>query len=498
MFACSVLDDEEVSLNAMPVYSLVPDHQSEQEPDEDLPPADLPAEGPEISSECAEEVESDDPVPPSSPAEPSKDTLEEEGEENARADDRAAECGDGEGETQVNDVAEEQTEERDSGITDQDLVEMQEQTVTDTSLDVPEAGGIEDTGGGDAGPPGDLDAEEERNPEQEDTRADGDGNEEEPCSSRIKSALYRKSRPCSLPVSELETVIASACGEPETPRSHYLRIHQLLHSLPSAQRLHDSQDEDDVPGSSEELTVKPEEDKENGEAAEDEVSEAQSPSVVPECPGPCCRRTLPRSLSIERLSELNQLLEGERPSQSALRLDSEDGEVGCGSRRGPRESECELCDNSCYSTSCYSTSCYSTSCYSNSGNEGRNHLCSHTRLSSVDSTRLSESTVFSSQEEEEEENSAFESISDSMLSPDIRESGEGSRWRGSSSEDSPMREGQREDSPVAGPSVRSSGKKLYSAVSDVHFKRLTFSFELDFFIASGDIKEFKSLKLDWL
>uniref|UniRef100_A0A8C6U8V4 HECT-type E3 ubiquitin transferase n=1 Tax=Neogobius melanostomus TaxID=47308 RepID=A0A8C6U8V4_9GOBI len=45
----------------------------------------------------------------------------------------------------------------------------------------------------------------------------------------------RKVRPCSLPVSELETVIASACGEPETPRSHYIRIHHLLHSLPSAQ-----------------------------------------------------------------------------------------------------------------------------------------------------------------------------------------------------------------------------------------------------------------------
>lgn len=44
----------------------------------------------------------------------------------------------------------------------------------------------------------------------------------------------RKTRPCSLPVSELETVIASACGDPETPRSHYIRIHHLLHSLPSA------------------------------------------------------------------------------------------------------------------------------------------------------------------------------------------------------------------------------------------------------------------------
>uniref|UniRef100_A0A8C2GBP2 HECT-type E3 ubiquitin transferase n=1 Tax=Cyprinus carpio TaxID=7962 RepID=A0A8C2GBP2_CYPCA len=270
----------------------------------------------------------------------------------------------------------------------------------------------------------------------------------------------RQSRPCPLPVSELETVITSACEEPETPRSHYIRIHHLLHSLPSAQCHNDSQDEDEVldPESSEEVTVKPQEDKEE----EDEVSEAQSPSIVPECPRPCCRRTLPRRLSIERLSELNQLLEGDRPSPSTLRLESEQMEVGGGdgSRREPRESECELCDNSCYTTSCYSTSCYSTPCYSNSGYEGRNHLCSHTRLSSVDSTRLSESTVFSSQEEEEEENSAFESVSDSMQSPDIREPGDRSvHWRESSSEESPQREGEVEMSPVPGPSFRSSGEE---------------------------------------
>lgn len=52
------------------------------------------------------------------------------------------------------------------------------------------------------------------------------------CSSQASS--WRKTRPCSLPVSELETVIASACSEPETPRSHYIRIHHVLHSLPSA------------------------------------------------------------------------------------------------------------------------------------------------------------------------------------------------------------------------------------------------------------------------
>uniref|UniRef100_A0A8C8IXH5 HECT-type E3 ubiquitin transferase n=1 Tax=Oncorhynchus tshawytscha TaxID=74940 RepID=A0A8C8IXH5_ONCTS len=156
----------------------------------------------------------------------------------------------------------------------------------------------------------------------------------------MRSALRRKNRPCSLPVSELETVIASSCGDPETPRTHYIRIHHLLHSLPSAHQ----------------------------------------------------------RLSIERLSELNQLLDGGERGGRTLhpRLENEEAEVG-GSGRGVRGSECELCDNSCYST--------------NSGYEGRNRPCSHTRLSSVDSTRLSESTVFSSQdeEEEEEENSAFES-----------------------------------------------------------------------------------------
>lgn len=72
-----------------------------------------------------------------------------------------------------------------------------------------------------------------------------------PCSCQSLLSNYnsnahsrRKTRPCSLPVSELETVIASACGEPETPRSHYIRIHHLLHSLPSAQHRPPSQEEE--------------------------------------------------------------------------------------------------------------------------------------------------------------------------------------------------------------------------------------------------------------
>uniref|UniRef100_A0A9J7X308 HECT-type E3 ubiquitin transferase n=1 Tax=Cyprinus carpio carpio TaxID=630221 RepID=A0A9J7X308_CYPCA len=389
-------DDEEVSLNAMPVFDMTADEQLEQELNEDLPPAsDLPMEdalslGPDMLEPPAEsppEVETQDAVLLTSLAEPSKDTQPE-------AEGSADELLTARGETLLSDATQGETAEQDPGKTESE--EMQEET-------------------------------------QVDMRVERDENEEEPCSPRMRSALKRKSRPCSLPVSELETVITSACEEPETPRSHYIRIHHLLHSLPSAQCHNDSQDEDEVldPESSEEVTVKPQEEKEE----EDEVS--------------------------ERLSELNQLLEGERPSPSTLRLESEHMEVGggVGSRREPRESECELCDNSCYSTSCYSTSCYSTSCYSNSGYEGRNHLCSHTRLSSVDSTRLSESTVFSSQEEEEEENSAFESVSDSMQSPDIREPGDRSvHWRESSSEESPQREGEVEMSPVPGPSFRSSGE----------------------------------------
>ncbi|XP_051538688.1 E3 ubiquitin-protein ligase HECW1-like isoform X2 [Myxocyprinus asiaticus] len=441
-------DDEEVSLNAMPVYDAVPDQEAVQVPSpEDLPAAaNLQMEDtlslgpgmPEIPDECPPEVETQDVVLPTSPTEPREESHSEmDGSDNAGVSDLVTCHGEGRNE---------------EAILSHDTTETEEETLCETPLEA-----IESTGGGDTGPVADLgmehvEAEEGMGSEQMEMRVERDGNVEETCSPRMRSALKRKSRPCSLPVSELETVIASACGEPETPRSHYIRIHHLLHSLPSAQHHHDSQDEDEVPESSEELTVKPQEDKEE-EVDEDEVSEAQSPFIVPECPRPCCHRTLPRSLSIERLSELNQLLEGERPSPSTLQPDNEDGG---GSRRV--RSECELCDNSCYSTSCYSTSCYSTSCYSNSGYEGHNHLCSHTRLSSVDSTRLSESTVFSSQEEEEEENSAFESVSDSMQSPDVREPGDGlAHWMGSLSEDSPLIEGQGEESPVAGPSVGSSG-----------------------------------------
>ncbi|XP_040922008.1 E3 ubiquitin-protein ligase HECW1 [Toxotes jaculatrix] len=288
----------------------------------------------------------------------------------------------------------------------------------------------------------------------------------------------RKNRPCSLPVSELETVIASACGEPETPRSHYIRIHHLLHSLPSAQHRPPSQEEEEA-GDGENTnntedttstspTLKTSKDREDeGQEDEEEEDTTQSPSQVLECPGPCCRRSLPRSLSIERLCELNQLLEGEGGGHAAVRrvspscLESEDSSNGGGRRVGgsthrpPGENECEFCDTSCYSTSCYSTSCYSTSCYSNSGYEGRSRFCSHTRLSSVDSNRLSGSTVFSSQDEDEDEESAFESVPDAGNTPEGQEVGGagGERRTGRWKE---ARRGEQGEPAVAGPSDRNS------------------------------------------
>ncbi|KAM9333475.1 E3 ubiquitin-protein ligase HECW1 [Pholidichthys leucotaenia] len=318
----------------------------------------------------------------------------------------------------------------------------------------------------------------------------------------------RKNRPCSLPVSELETVIASACGEPETPRSHYIRIHHLLHSLPSAQQRPPSQEEEQT-GEGENTsstldTTSPTHKiskEEDGPEDEEEEDTTQSPSQVPECPGPCCRRSLPRSLSIERLSELNQLLEGEggggghptvrRISPSCLESEEGDSSNGgsgrrpggnsSGSHRVPGENECEFCDTSCYSTSCYSTSCYSTSCYSNSGYEGRGRVCSHTRLSSVESNRLSSSTVFSSQDEDEDEESAFESAPNGGNGPEGQEVG-GERTTGRWKE---ARRGEEGEPAVAGPSDRSSiGSDFSPPVG--HLPALRPSHDLNHFPAATD------------
>ncbi|XP_034562551.1 E3 ubiquitin-protein ligase HECW1 [Notolabrus celidotus] len=316
----------------------------------------------------------------------------------------------------------------------------------------------------------------------------------------------RKNRPCSLPVSELETVIASACGEPETPRSHYIRIHHLLHSLPSAQLRAPSQEEEDT-GEGEDTstmndttspTLKSSKEEE-GQEEDDEDDTTLSPSQVPECPGPCCRRSLPRSLSIERLSELNQLLEGEGVlGHTAIRrispscLESEEGDssngggrrIGGGTHRALGENDCEFCDTSCYSTSCYSTSCYSTSCYSNSGNEGRSRYCSHTRLSSVDSNRLSGSTVFSSQDEDEDEESAFESVHDLNQGQEGQDSGGagGERRTGRWKE---ARRGEQGEPAVAGPSDRNNSGSDFSPPVG-HLPVLRPSHDLNHFPAATD------------
>ncbi|XP_066484047.1 E3 ubiquitin-protein ligase HECW1 isoform X2 [Tiliqua scincoides] len=284
--------------------------------------------------------------------------------------------------------------------------------------------------------------------------------EEEENKLQLRTMVKRKNRPCSLPVSELETVIASACGEPETPRTHYIRIHNLLHSLPSAQMNNDNGEgedgeEEEGQGSvenDEELTVREVSEKDLVSEAETVLAEPPLEASVEEN---FVRGTVPRSTSIEHLSDLNeQLLDGEGP-----RTESE-------SELSPRpngDTECEMCDTSCYSpscysTSCYSTSCYSTSCYSTSGQESTNRFSSHTRFSSVESARISESTVFSSQDDEEEENSAFESVPDSVQSPELdREQVDGStHWPEElvAHGVNLQRTAESIESPVAGPSNR--------------------------------------------
>ncbi|XP_076827481.1 E3 ubiquitin-protein ligase HECW1 isoform X3 [Brachyhypopomus gauderio] len=450
-------DDEDVSVRAGDDCMEALEQQAVDEQDmESAAAVDLPAEdalsvGPDVAElplDVCLDVEAGSPVCTVSPSSLCPADMEpgvEGSEETGEAEVVLEEAGDDEGEDLSNtyqlDEAEHQSHEEPTEEPEE--VEQEGPEVGVDVLDDPGDEAAEEVGvAGEAS----MEMEGATGLEQTDVSSEEDRR-------ALKRQAMRR-RPCSLPVSELETVIASACAEPETPRSHYIRIHHLLHSLPTAQQRSHSQD------SEEELALKPAEDKEEeAEENEEVVSEAQSPSVVLECPGPCCRRILPRSLSIERLSELNQLLEGESPSPPTPHLDSDDGDGDSSRgpcRRAPRGSECELCDNSCYSTSCYSTSCYSTSCYSNSGYEGRNRFCSHTRLSSVDSTRLSESTVFSSQEEEDE-NSAFESVPDSVQSPEMGELGDVSaQWSEDQCGAGQRRGEQGEESPVPGPSVRSS------------------------------------------
>uniref|UniRef100_A0A8C4MQK1 HECT-type E3 ubiquitin transferase n=1 Tax=Equus asinus TaxID=9793 RepID=A0A8C4MQK1_EQUAS len=291
--------------------------------------------------------------------------------------------------------------------------------------------------------------EEEKEQEEEgDVSALGQGEDRLP----LRASVKRKSRPCSLPVSELETVIASACGDPETPRTHYIRIHTLLHSLPSAQGGSTADDD----GAEEEATLKDASEK-------DGLSEADAVAAEPpplEGDGEEPEGATPGTALPGHSGLANGVVpDGDTHPSTGSESDSSPRQGGDHSCEGCDTSCCSpTCySSSCYSTSCYSSSCYSASCYSPSCYNG-SRFASHTRFSSVDSAKISESTVFSSQDDEEEENSAFESVPDSVQSPELDpESANGAGpWQDelAAPGGSVARTGEGLESPVAGPSSR--------------------------------------------
>ncbi|XP_074939818.1 E3 ubiquitin-protein ligase HECW1 isoform X3 [Phalacrocorax aristotelis] len=153
--------------------------------------------------------------------------------------------------------------------------------------------------------------------------------EEEDNKLQLRTTAKRKNRPCSLPVSELETVIASACGEPETPRTHYIRIHNLLHSLPSAQMSSDGEEEQDGGNggeNDEESTVKEVLEK---EVVSESETVAAEPPLENEAEENFSQSTAPPGTLDEQLSDLNDgLLDGEHPrtgseSESSSRLNGD-------------------------------------------------------------------------------------------------------------------------------------------------------------------------------
>uniref|UniRef100_A0A2K5SAM7 HECT-type E3 ubiquitin transferase n=1 Tax=Cebus imitator TaxID=2715852 RepID=A0A2K5SAM7_CEBIM len=278
---------------------------------------------------------------------------------------------------------------------------------------------------------------------------------------QLRASVKRKSRPCSLPVSELETVIASACGDPETPRTHYIRIHTLLHSMPSAQGSSAAEDEDGA----EESTLKDSSEK-DGLSEVDTV--AADPSALEEDgeePEGATPGTAPPGHSGGHFPSLanGAAPDGDTHPSTGSESDSSPRQGGDHSCEGCDASCCSpsCYSSSCYSTSCYSSSCYSASCYSPSCYNG-NRFASHTRFSSVDSAKISESTVFSSQDDDEEENSAFESVPDSMQSPELDpESTNGAGpWQDELAAPSGHvgRTPEGLESPVAGPSNRREGE----------------------------------------
>uniref|UniRef100_H0X935 HECT-type E3 ubiquitin transferase n=1 Tax=Otolemur garnettii TaxID=30611 RepID=H0X935_OTOGA len=297
----------------------------------------------------------------------------------------------------------------------------------------------------------------EKDPEEEEEEGDVPTLEQGGGRLQLRASVKRKSRPCSLPVSELETVIASACGEPETPRTHYIRIHTLLHSLPSARGGGAAEDED---GAEEESTLKDSSEK-DGLSEVDTVT-ADPPALEEDGEGP--EGATPGTATPGHAGGLfpgfpnGTVPDGDTHPSTGSESDSSPRQGGDHSCEG---CDASCCSPSCYSSSCYSTSCYSSSCYSASCYNG-SRFASHTRFSSVDSAKISESTVFSSQDDEEEENSAFESVPDSVQSPELdAESANGAGpWQ-----DEPAAPGghvartaEGLESPVAGPSPRREGE----------------------------------------
>nr|KAF6469542.1 HECT, C2 and WW domain containing E3 ubiquitin protein ligase 1 [Molossus molossus] len=300
--------------------------------------------------------------------------------------------------------------------------------------------------------------EEKKGQEKE---GEGDGNKsalgQQEDRLQLRASVKRKSRPCSLPVSELETVIASACHDPESPRSHYIRIHTLLHSMPVAQD--GSPEEDD--GVEEEPTL-------NDALEKDGLSEGGTIDAEPPALEEGFEDTegATPGMMAPDLSGLNNcsVLDGDKHPSTESESDYSPRPGGNHSFEG---CDTSCCSPSCYSSSCYSTSCYSSSCYSGSCYNG-SRFTSHTRFSSMDSAKISESTVFSSQEEEEEEeeNSAFESVPDSVQSPelDLESVNAAGPWQ--DQPDAPTRnmagcvariiDGL--ESPIAGPSNRKEGE----------------------------------------
>lgn len=293
----------------------------------------------------------------------------------------------------------------------------------------------------------------------EEEAEEGDGNVSAlaPPEDRLQlrsASVKRKNRPCSLPVSELENVIASACSDPETPRTHYIRIHTLLHSMPLVQA--GSPVEDD--GAEEEPTLKDSVEK-DGLSDGDTVA-AEPPALEEDFEDPEGTALGTVAPGLTGLAS-SSAVDGDTHPSTGSESDYSPRQGGDHSFEG---CDASCCSPSCYSSSCYSSSCYSSSCYSSSCYNG-NRFTSHTRFSSMDSAKISESTVFSSQEEEEEENSAFESVPDSVQSPelDLESVNAAGPWHDQpaaptgSMNESVARIVDGVESPMAGPSNRREG-----------------------------------------